>query len=70
MGVHEAEISMKFANGVPRMRNKIVCRKIADTSQTDPGTHTGTPHTPTGRKAVESATMALVLPLRLDKWLV
>ena len=31
-GVHAAEISTKFANGDPRMRNKIVCGKIADTS--------------------------------------
>ena len=45
-----AEISTKFANGDPRMRNEIVCRKIADTSQTDPGTHTGTPRMRTGRK--------------------
>jgi hypothetical protein len=36
MGVHAAEISTKFANGDPRMRNEIVCGKIADTSQTDP----------------------------------
>jgi hypothetical protein len=33
------------------MRNEIVCGKIADTSQTDPGTHTGTPRMRTERKA-------------------
>jgi hypothetical protein len=50
-GVHAAEISTKFANGDPRMSNEIVCGKIADTSQTDPGMHTGTPRMRTGRKA-------------------
>ncbi len=32
---------MKFANGDPRMCNEIVWGKIADTSQTDRGTHMG-----------------------------
>jgi hypothetical protein len=50
-GVHAAEISTKFANGDTRMSNEIVCRNITDTSQTDPGTHIGTPHMRTGRKA-------------------
>ncbi len=33
------------------MCNEIVCGKIADTSQTDPGKHTETPRMHTGRKA-------------------
>jgi hypothetical protein len=50
-GVQAAETSTKFANGDPCMHNEIVCGKIADTSQTDPGKHKGTPHMRTGRKA-------------------
>jgi hypothetical protein len=33
------------------MRNETVCGKIADTSKTDPDTHTGTPRMRTGKKA-------------------
>jgi hypothetical protein len=51
------EISTKFTNGDPHMRSEIVCKKIADTSQTDPGTHTGTPRMRTGRKAGNFAYM-------------
>jgi hypothetical protein len=40
----------EICNVDPLMRNDIVCRKIADTSQTDLGTHTGTPRMRTGRK--------------------
>ena len=49
--MHAAEISTKFANGDPCMGNEIVCGKIADTSQTDPSTHTGSPRMRMGRKA-------------------
>ena len=47
----QRKVVQNFANGDPHMRNEIVYGKIADTSQTDPGTHTRTPHMRTGRKA-------------------